>query len=121
MSLKELIKRFMLVSGCGEKDVSLYLPVLIDAKSLFEKKAGDQPLCEASVRRLTHACAVYAFYKVSLYNNADALTSFKAGDVSFTVESMRKRALSLWEKERAEIGDLICFSDNDFTFMGVRV
>ncbi|MBQ6152979.1 MAG: hypothetical protein IJJ15_04450 [Ruminococcus sp.] len=121
MSLNELIKRFLLVSGLQKKDVSLYLPVLIDAKTLFEEKTQDRSLTDAERRRLTHACAVYAFYKVSLYNNADALTSFKAGDVSFSVESLRERASLLWEKERASIGDLIRFSDDSFSFMGVRV
>ena len=121
MSLNELIKRFLLVSGLQKKDVSLYLPVLIDAKALFEEKVGNTPLCDANRRRLTHACAVYAFYKVSLYNNADALTSFRAGDVSFSVQSLKKRASALWETERAEIADLIRFSDTDFAFMGVRV
>lgn len=121
MSLNELIKRFLLVSGLQKKDVSLYLPVLIDAKTLFEEKAGETTLSEADRRRLTHACAVYAFYKVSLYDNADALTSFKAGDVSFSVESLRKRASALWEKESAEISDLIRFPDTGFSFMGVRV
>ena len=121
MSLNELIKRLLLVSGLQKKDVSLYLPVLIDAKTLFEEKTQDRSLTDAERRRLTHACAVYAFYKVSLYNNADALTSFKAGDVSFTVQSLKKRASSLRETERAEIADLIRFSDSDFAFMGVRV
>lgn len=121
MSLNELIKRFLLVSGFEKKDVSLYLPVLIDAKTLFEEKTKERSLSDAERRRLTQACAVYAFYKVSLYHNADALTSFKAGDVSFSMESLRQRASDLWEKERAAIGDLARFSDDSFSFMGVRV
>lgn len=121
MSLNELIKRFLLVSGLQNKDVSLYLPVLIDSKALFEEKTARRVLSDRELRRLTHACAVYAFYKVSLYNNADALTAFKAGDVSFSMESLRDRALHLWEKERAEISDLLSFSDDSFSFRGVRV
>lgn len=121
MSLSELINRFLLVSGLKSSDVSLYLPVLIDAKVLFEEKTRVSRLSSSDRRRLTHACAVYAFYKISLYNNADALTSFKAGDVSFTTESLRKRAIALWEAERATVTDLISFSDSDFSFMGVRV
>lgn len=121
MSLNELIKRFLLVSGLKSSDVSLYLPVLIDSKALFEEKAKTKALSPIDRRRLTHACAVYAFYKISLYQNADALTSFKAGDVSFTTESLRKRAAAVWEAERACVDDLISFSDSDFSFIGVRV
>ena len=121
MSLNDVINRFLLVSGLDGREVSLYLPVILDAKTYFEEKTAGRILTDADRRRLTHACAVYAFYKISLCNNADFLTSFQAGDVSFSLESLRDRAQALWEQERSEIGELVSFEDAGFSFRGVRV
>lgn len=121
MSLSELLNRFSLVSGFDRENISVYLPVIIDAKVFFEEKTKDRQLSAADLRRLTHACAVYAYYKIALCRNSECLTSFKAGDLSFSVENMREQAKLLWEQEKAQSGDILPFADTDFSFESVVV
>ncbi len=121
MSLSDVINRFSLVSGLDPKEISMYLPMIVDAIAVFEEKTKGRELSALETRRLTHACAVYAYYKVSLCRNTEELSSFKAGDVSISVEIVRANALSMWEKERDELSDIISFSDSDFSFLGVSV
>ena len=121
MSLNDVINRFSLVSGLDRKDISAYLPVILDAMAFFDEKTRDSELSASDRKRLTHACAVYAYYKISLCRNAEQLSSFKAGDVSFTVENLRADAKAMWEHERGEIGDIVMLGDSDFSFLGVVV
>lgn len=119
MSLNELIERFTLVSGFERKDVSRYLPILIDCKVYFESRLR----CDLSAsdrRRAVHACAVYAYYRVSLTIRDGGLNSFKAGDVSLTVDDMVTSAERMWNAERCEIADIADMND-DFAFRRVEV
>lgn len=119
MSLNELIERFTLVSGYEKKTVSRFLPVLIDCREFFEERI-DRELTASERRRVTHACAVYAYYRISRFGRDDGMSSFKAGDVQFTTEKDNDRAEKLWEDEKIAVGDIIRFDDG-FTFRAVRV
>ena len=118
MRFKEIIERFTLVSGFEMKDVSRFLPIIEDCKVLFESRCGE--LDESDLRRAEHACAVYAFYRVSQMGRLDDLKSFKVGDVQMDVEAIGQAAQKLWESEQANISDIIDFG-GDFAFRSVRV
>ena len=78
-------------------------------------KLGDEDM-----RRLEHACAVYAFYKIGMTGSADGLSSFKVGDVQMQMDDRRAYAEKLWAAERESISDIIDVSGG-FAFRRVRV
>ncbi|WP_407383842.1 hypothetical protein [Ruminococcus sp.] len=118
MRLKEIIERFTLVSGFEMKEVSRFLPIIADCKALFEEQLRDSD--ERGLKRAEHACAVYAFYRVSMLGRLDDLSSFKVGDVQMSVEAIGDAAKRLWEAERESISDLIDISGG-FAFRSVSV
>ena len=118
MRLKEIIERFTLVSGFEMKDVSRCLPVIEDCKAYFESRCGE--LSESDLRRAEHACAVYAFYRISQMGRLDDLGSFKVGDVQMNVEAFGEAAKKLWDAERESISDIVDIG-GDFAFRSVRV
>ena len=118
MRLKEIIERFTLVSGFEMKDVSRYLPIIADCKAYFEELLPE--VDENGLRRVEHACAVYAFFRISQLGRLDDLSSFKVGDVQMNVEAIGEAAKKLWDAERENISDLIEFSGG-FAFRSVRV
>ena len=118
MRFKEIIERFTLVSGFEMKDVSRFLPIIEDCKALFESRCGE--LSESDLRRAEHACAVYAFYRVSQMGRLDDLKSFKVGDVQMNVEAIGEAAEKLWLIARENISDLVDIS-GDFAFRSVRI
>lgn len=119
MSLNEIIERFTLVSGFEMQDVSRYLVILMDCKALFEERMYEG-LSEAQRRRAAYACAVYAYYRISLMGYSHGVSSFKAGDVQLTTGETFPAAQQLWENERAQIGDIIRL-DDDGVFRAVMV
>ena len=118
MRLNEIIERFKLVSGFGMKDVSRYLPVITDCRQYFEAIIPE--LSEAELRRVEHACAVYAFYRISQMGRTDDLRSFKVGDVQMNVEAIGEAAEKLWIAERESISDIVDISGG-FAFRSVSV
>ena len=119
MSLKEIIEYFALVSGLEMEDISRFLPVITDCRDWFEARLKDG-LSEADLRRADHACAVYAFYRVSMLGRMDELVSFRVGDVQMNVEAAGAAAEKLWAAERENICD-IADIDGGFAFRSVRI
>ena len=117
MSLKEIIVRFTLVSGLEMKEVSRFLPIIEDCRLYFEERLHDG-LGDADMRRAAHACAVYAFYKISMTANTDALSSFRVGDVQMQIEPLGAYAERLWAEECEQITDIM---DIGGFFRSVRV
>ena len=76
---------------------------------------------EQELRRLAHACAVYAYYTISLCPEEETLSQFKAGDVQFSVASKESGAQKLWDSAKEEIADLLSFDDDALSFSGVRI
>lgn len=118
MRFKEIIERFTLVSGYEMKDVSRFLSIIEDCKALFESRCGE--LNENDLRRAEHACAVYAFYRISQMGRLDDMKSFKVGDVQMNMEAIGQAAQKLWETERENISDIIDFG-GEFAFRSVRI
>ena len=122
MNLNEIIERFTLVSGLKMNEVSRYLPLIADCRELFLERASGE-LSEARQRRLAHACAVYAYYRVCLLLRDGGLESFKAGDVQMNTAKFAELcdgAQRMWEEERTVISDIVSF-DEGFAFRSVSV
>ena len=119
MNLHEIIERFTLVSGFDRQEVSRYLTLIRDCVAVFEEKLTREPSA-GEKRRLSHACAVYAYYRISMMLRDGGLQSFKAGDVQFAVDNDCAAATRMWEAERAMIADLVSFDDS-FAFRSVDV
>ena len=74
--------------------------------------ASNKKLSDEQTGRLTHACAVYAYYKYSLMNFASGVSRFKAGDVEITnAENITDTAHVMWQNEKKEIADIFDFDD----------
>lgn len=119
MSLKDILDRFTLVSGLSMQEASRYLPIIEDCRLLFEERMKSE-LTESEKRRAAHACAVYAYYKISRILQSEEISSFKVGDVQFESLSQCDNAEALWREERERIRDLIDL-DNGFAFRSVRI
>ena len=119
MSFHEIIERFTLVSGFQMQETSRYLTLIRDCAALFEDKI-DRELSDSEKRRLSHACAVYAYYRISCMALDGGLQSFKAGDVQIVTDEDCAAARRLWETERALVADIISFDDG-FAFRSVSI
>ncbi len=117
MSLKDVINRFALVSGLEQEEISKWIFVIVDCIKYFESRMKSN-LNGLELSRLTHACAVYAYYKYSLFSFANASTKFKAGDIEITsAESITEKAHIMWQQEKKEVADIIDF--DEFLFLKV--
>ena len=122
MNLNDVIERFTMVSGLKMSEVSRFLPLIADCKALFEERA-QEGLSGAQIKRLAHACAVYAYYRVCLLIRDGGLESFKAGDVQIATGKLADICASaqrMWEEERAVIADIARF-DDCFAFRSVSL
>ncbi len=119
MSFKDVVDRFALVSGLEQEEISKWVFVILDCIDYFESMIKGKTLTESESKRLSHACAVYAFYKYSLYNFSDNSSKFKAGDIEITkAENLSDKAHAMWQEEKKEVSSIVDF--DDFTFMRVK-
>ena len=120
MSLNEIIERFTLVSGYERKEISRFLPIIIDCKEFFEERIVGE-LTASQRRRVIHACAVYAYYRISRLGRDTGVSNFKAGDVQLVMDDdAGVNAETLWAEEKAAIADLVAIDDG-FSFKAVSV
>ena len=119
MSLNEIIERFTLVSGYERKEISRFLPIIIDCKEYFESRISRE-LSRVDQRRAVHACAVYAYYRISRLGLETGIANFKAGDVQIVTDDNPGTASALWEEEKAAVADIVDVDDS-FSFKAVSV
>lgn len=120
LSPDAVMRRFELVSGYDKERISRYAVMILDCVDSFTSRLPDDAdYNEAEIRRLCHACAVYAYYRVSLCCDDERVTSFKAGDVQYGLENGSSRARLMWEQERLDLTDLVDLC-GDFYFGQVR-
>ncbi len=120
MSLNEIIDRFTLVSGYERKEISRYLSIIIDCKDFFEERIKRE-LTKSEHRRAVHACAVYAYYRISRLGRDTGVSNFKAGDVQLVMDDESSSlAEKLWEEEKSAISDIVMIDDG-FSFRAVSV
>ena len=112
MSLKDVVDRFALVSGLSQKEISRWIFIIIDSIKYFESICKIDALKESDKKRLSYACAVYAYYKYSL-TQSELAHSFKAGDVQISESSsLIDTASKLWQIQKNEISDIADFSES---------
>ena len=120
MRLNKVLKRFALISGFDQATVSRYLPLIVECFEAFaEQLAGSYS--DGENARLDHACAVYAYYRVSLCA-ADNFDSLRAGDVTVarSADKLRSAAQAMWQSEKALVSDLVDI-DPDPVLKAVRI
>lgn len=109
MSLKDVIDRFAMVSELEQEEISRWIFLILDCIKYFESICDIDALKESDKKRLSYACAVYAYYKYSL-SKSESAHSFKAGDIQITESAtLIEKAASLWQVQKSEISDLIDF------------
>lgn len=120
MSFKDVTDRFALVSGLEQEEISKWVFVITDCIKYFESMLNGKALDDAQKVRVSNACAVYAYYKYSLYKFADNSSKFKAGDIEITkAENVTDKAHTMWQQEKREIRDIVDF--DNFSFVRVVV
>ena len=122
MNLHDIIERFTLVSGLTMSEASRYLPLITDCHDYFEERIG-AGLTPAQLRRLSYACAVYAYYRVCLLMRDGGCDTFKAGDVQISaakIGELCEAARRMWYEERSVIADIADFDDG-FAFRSVSL
>jgi len=119
VSLNELIERFTLVSGYERKEISRFLPILIECREFFEERIRRE-LTPSEQHRAVHACAVYAYWRISRLGRDSGVSSFKAGDVQLVMDENADAALKLWEEEKLAVADIVALDDS-FSFKAVTV
>lgn len=119
MSLKDVINRIALVSGLEQGEISKWIPIIMDSIKYFESKLRNCTYSDVDMMRLNHACAVFAYYKISMYISESQISDFKAGDVEISkFNGDADRARRMWESEKSDIADLM--DTGDICFKRVR-
>ena len=101
-------------------DLSKIKAEFITLSSLSEEDAGKyQSLIEMECEYIIFLCAAKAYYRYMLTNQSDGITSFKAGDVSYSLDtsSALENARAIYNFALEQCASLI--KNNHFAFEAV--
>lgn len=122
MGINEVAKKFLLLSGIDESELSKYLPLIRESIAYVKSILKEEVDVKENSTLLTSACGTYAYYKWSLFYSQSDVSYFKAGDLTVSKSSESKvtqRAYSLWKESLKEIASFT--KSSDFYFKGVSV
>ena len=122
MGINEVAKKFLLLSGIDESELSKYLPLIRESIAYVKSILKEEVDVKENSTLLTSACGTYAYYKWSLFYSQSDVSYFKAGDLTVSKSSESKvteRAYSLWKGSLKEIARFT--KSSDFYFKGVSV
>lgn len=122
MGINEVAKKFLLLSGIDESELSKYLPLIRESIAYVKSILKEEVDVKENSALLTSACGTYAYYKWSLFYSQGDVSYFKAGDLTVSKSSESKvteRAYSLWKESLKEIAGFT--KSSDFYFKGVSV
>lgn len=122
MGINEVAKKFLLLSGIDESELSKYLPLIRESIAYVKSILKEEVDVKKNSTLLTSACGTYAYYKWSLFYSQSDVSYFKAGDLTVSKSSESKvtqRAYSLWKESLKEIAKFT--KSSDFYFKGVSV
>lgn len=122
MGINEVAKKFLLLSGVDESEISKYLPLIRESIAYVKSILKEEVDVKENSALLTSACGTYAYYKWSLFYSQGDVSYFKAGDLTVSKSSESKvtqRAYSLWKESLKEIARFT--KSSDFYFKGVSV
>lgn len=122
MGINEVAKKFLLLSGIDESELSKYLPLIRESIAYVKSILKEEVDVKENSTLLTSACGTYAYYKWSLFYSQGDVSYFKAGDLTVSKSSESKvteMAYSLWKESLKEIARFT--KSSDFYFKGVSV
>lgn len=122
MGINEVAKKFLLLSGIDESEISKYLPLIRESIAYVKSILKEEVDVKENSALLTSACGTYAYYKWSLFYSQSDVSYFKACDLTVSKSSESKvteRAYSLWKESLKEIARFT--KSSDFYFKGVSV
>ena len=122
MGINEVAKKFLLLSGIDESELSKYLPLIRESIAYVKSILKEEVDVKENSALLTSACGTYAYYKWSLFYSQSDVSYFKAGDLTVSKSSESKvteMAYSLWKESLKEIARFT--KSSDFYFKGVSV
>ena len=122
MGINEVAKKFLLLSGIDESELSKYLPLIRESIAYVKSILKEEVDVKENSTLLSSACGTYAYYKWSLFYSQSDVSYFKAGDLTVSKRSESKvteRAYPLWKESLKEIARFT--KSSDFYFKGVSV
>lgn len=118
MNFEQIYQRFIEISGLSETDTVKWQWVCNAAIDELKARLRNNIDYEADGDRLNNAAAALAFYKYSVLNIQDDISSFKAGDVTVALSADKtKSALEFWKVSEKAVSDLL--TDDSFLFKRV--
>lgn len=115
--LKNVLKRFSVISGLKGEEFSKWSFLCNDCLNYVLEHILKEELNEKEEQKICSLAAAIAFYKLTLYD-FDEVTSFTAGDVRITKESMQKNAEKIMNEEMKSCIDITDFGS--VCFFGVK-
>lgn len=106
----------VLILHCDAEKLGEYEPYINNAAACISTHLKD--IKTENDSRIVRLCAAKAYYQIVLSENEDDITSFKAGDVSYTrASSSVTRARAILDAAKSDCSDLI--KNSSFSFVAV--
>ncbi len=121
MSLYDTIRRFKLLSGLEDAELSRYSDLCKEAFDEIKSslKVNAESLDSGKLLRLSYTAGALAFYKYCLYTSINEPASFDAGEVRVTKSNNKAEvARTLFENEYRGVSDLL--KDRGFYFGRIK-
>lgn len=111
--LKNVLKRFSIISGLKGEDFSKWSYLCTDSLNYVLRHTVKENLSTLDEERLCSLSAALAFYKLALYD-FDDVTSFTAGDLQINKCNIQNRAEKIMQSEMLSCTDItdlggVCF------------
>ncbi len=117
MDLHEIIKKFSIITGLSDEEVSPWTSICEDACLEIRKNLREDADEESNSRRLNAAAAALAFYRYVLYcSSGGGVESFTTGEIRVKTDAQTsvKIAYTAWIDAKRSIADIL--KDEDFMF-----
>lgn len=103
------------VMGMSEEETRRFEPIIKSASAYIEKLLISY--AERNTVPAVHLCAARAYYQILLLKQEEEVTSFKAGDVSYTrASSALDNARKLYESALQQCSGMIKNGETGFAF-----
>lgn len=115
--LSKVWDEFAVLSSLGENEKEQYESLLYMSSEYVDSLLKNEE--DENNSRIVFLCAAKAFYQYALSNQFDGITSFKAGDVSYSLDasSCVENARAIYDFALEQCSALI--NDNNFAFKAV--
>ncbi|MDP4119460.1 MAG: hypothetical protein Q8876_00165 [Bacillota bacterium] len=119
MNFKDVMNRFVLISGLDPVETSQWSPICKEAMDFIQRRLRNETILPEDVSRLNAAAAALSYYRYCLYQGGGAPENVKVGDVSMETSGLSVEAAEqIWQRAKADVADLLI---DDVNFMFRRV